>query len=195
MMKTYFLTLFLLLTISAKSQSWGVHLNGYYTIRTGEIVPETDLKGKEGGSAGFFKVFELNNFDIQIELNFSHQKIEWKKKGLTNNQGYETIDLKINYLEIPIMIKKRFYDEKIGLMGGLQNGILTNNPSLKKENIREVITKGNSYRLSFLIGVDYNIFDSDFFVQLRYIGGITKIFNTGDFKNSVISLGIVYIIE
>lgn len=194
-MKTYFLTLFLLVTISTKSQSWGVHLNGYYTIPTGEIVPETDLKGKEAGSAGFFKVFKLNSFDIHVELNVSHQKIEWKGKSLTNSQGYKTVDLAINYLEIPIMIKKRFYDEKIGLMGGLQNGILTNNPSFKEEDIREVITKGNTYRLSFLIGVDYDIFNSDLFVQLRYIGGITKIFNTGDFKNSVISLGIAYIIE
>ena len=93
------------------------------------------------------------------------------------------------------MIKKRFFEERLGLMLGAQNGILLENPSFEDLNINKVDVKANIYKLGFLIGADYSITDSDFLIQIRYIQGATKILNKGNFNNSVISLGVVFIID
>lgn len=193
-MKTHFLILFFLLTISAKTQTLGLHLNGHFSIPTGEILPQEELKGKEGGTVGFLTIFNFNNFDIQAEINYSQQKVKWESQTSLDNQKSK-FDLTMKYLEIPVMIKKRFFEERLGLMLGAQNGILLENPSFEDLNINKVDVKANIYKLGFLIGADYSITDSDFLIQIRYIQGATKILNKGNFNNSVISLGVVFIID
>ena len=193
-MKTHFLILFFLLTINAKTQTLGLHLNGHFSIPTGEILPQEELKWKEGGTVGFLTIFNFNNFDIQAEINYSQQKVKWESQTSLDNQKSK-FDLTMKYLEIPIMIKKRFFEERLGLMLGAQNGILLENPSFEDQNINKVDVQANIYKLGFLIGADYSITDSDFLIQIRYIQGATKILNKGNFNNSVISLGVVFIID
>ena len=64
---------------------------------------------------------------------------------------------------------------------------------MKIQKVAQVLGKAKLYRLGFLVGFDY-VIDSDFLIQIRYSQGIMKNFNEGSFNNSVISLGIGYII-
>lgn len=183
-----------MLTISVKAQTLGFHLNGHFSIPTGEIVSQEELKGKEGGTVGFLTIFNFNVFDIQAEINYSQQKVKWESQTLLDSQKSK-FDLTMKYLEIPIIIKKRFFEERLGFMLGAQNGILLENPSFEDLNVNKADVKANIYKLGFLIGADYSIIDSDFLIQIRYIQGATKILNKGNFNNSVISLGVAFIID
>lgn len=183
-----------MLTISVKAQTLGFYLNGHFSIPTGEIVSQEELKGKEGGTVGFLTIFNFNVFDIQAEINYSQQKVKWESQTLLDSQKSK-FDLTMKYLEIPIIIKKRFFEERLGFMLGAQNGILLENPSFEDLNVNKADVKANIYKLGFLIGADYSIIDSDFLIQIRYIQGATKILNKGNFNNSVISLGVAFIID
>ena len=78
-------------------------------------------------------------------------------------------------------------------MLGVQNSILLENPTFEDTEVAQVLGKAKLYRLGFLVGFDY-VIDSDFLIQIRYSQGIMKNFNENNFNNSVISLGIGYII-
>lgn len=185
------LILFFLISTIGRAQSYGVHLNGHFSVPKGEIIPKSSLKGKIGATVGGFITFELNNLDIQGEVNYSQQIVKWRHT-LENSQDKE-IDLTMNYLELPIMMKKRICKEKLGIMLGVQNSILLENPTFEDTEVTQVLGKAKLYRLGFLVGFDY-IIDSDFLIQIRYSQGVMKNFNEGSFNNSVISLGIGYII-
>ena len=185
------LILFFLISTIGRAQSYGVHLNGHFSVPKGEIIPKSSLKGKIGATVGGFITFELNNLDIQGEVNYSQQIVKWRHT-LENSQDKE-IDLTMNYLELPIMMKKRIFKEKLGIMLGVQNSILLENPTFEDTEVAQVLGKAKLYRLGFLVGFDY-VIDSDFLIQIRYSQGIMKNFNEGSFNNSVISLGIGYII-
>ena len=187
----YFFILFFLISIIGKAQPYGIHIDGHFSIPKGEIIPKSSLKGKIGATIGGFITFELNNLDIQGEVNYSQQIVKWKHT-LENGQDKE-IDLTMNYLELPIMMKKRICEEKLGIMLGVQNSILLENPTFEDTEVTQVLGKAKLYRLGFLVGFDY-VIDSDFLIQIRYSQGIMKNFNEGNFNNSVISLGIGYII-
>ena len=185
------LILFFLISTIGRAQSYGVHLNGHFSVPKGEIIPKSSLKGKIGATVGGFITFELNNLDIQGEVNYSQQIVKWRYT-LENSQDKE-IDLTMNYLELPIMMKKRICKEKLGIMLGVQNSILLENPTFEDTEVTQVLGKAKLYRLGFLVGFDY-VIDSDFLIQIRYSQGVMKNFNEGSFNNSVISLGIGYII-
>ena len=187
----YFFILFFLISIIGKAQPYGIHIDGHFPIPKGEIIPKSSLKGKIGATIGGFITFELNNLDIQGEVNYSQQIVKWKHT-LENSQDKE-IDLTMNYLELPIMMKKRICEEKLGIMLGVQNSILLENPTFEDTEVTQVLGKAKLYRLGFLVGFDY-VIDSHFLIQIRYSQGVMKNFNEGSFNNSVISLGIGYII-
>ena len=179
--------LFFLISTIGKAQSYGVHLNGHFPVPKGEIIPKSSLKRKIGFTVGGFITFDLNNLDIQGEVNYSQQIVKWRHT-LENSQDKE-IDLTMNYLELPIMMKKRIFKEKLGIMLGAQNSILLENPTFEDTEVAQVLGKAKLYRLGFLIGFDY-VIDSYFLIQIRYSQGVMKNFNEGSFNNSVISLGI-----
>ena len=145
------------------------------------------MKRKIEFTVGGFITFDLNNLDIQGEVNYSQQIVKWRHT-LENSQDKE-IDLTMNYLELPIMMKKRIFKEKLGIMLGVQNSILLENPTFEDTEVAQVLGKAKLYRLGFLIGFDY-VIDSYFLIQIRYSQGVMKNFNEGSFNNSVISLGI-----
>ncbi|MFH1352755.1 MAG: porin family protein [bacterium] len=153
-----------------------------------------------GGIAlGGFAVYKVNdNLSIQPELLYTQKgaKVEWTDTFKYEDWMYQytetysgECDVELNYIEIPVLVKYSISpggDIRPFVFGGPALGILMG----AKADSEDIKSDCKSTELSIVLGggVDYGIYS----VDLRYSMGMTKVFNEGDEKNSVISLMVGY---
>jgi hypothetical protein len=163
----------------------GVNISNFVGVNFEGATTES-LVGFHGG--GFIGFFIGDHFSIQPEILFSTQGAHFKDIS----SGVEE-DFKMNYLNIPIMVKYEF-DGGFYVETGPQAGI--NISSLKFDEMStKDLTNGSDFGWGFGLGFH---FPFGLGIGARYNLGLSKVgnanFDDPDFKNSVIQIGLFYTI-
>ncbi|MFS4484388.1 porin family protein [Hyunsoonleella sp. 2307UL5-6] len=189
-----FITLLLINKVSAQSETkiglkFGVHYSGF--TDGGEIV----LADSFGFHAGFISEILLSDkFALQPELLFSQRKGQDGTKIGDQRKFYFVSER--NYIDLPLNLKYLISD-KFHVEIGPQFSFLlsdknTITPSSSDSNPdSELIING--FDFSANLGVSFNPSEK-IIIQLRLNHGFSKVVETFDSKNSMISLGLGYFI-
>ena len=158
------------------------------TVVGGDVENTKSLVGFHVG--GFAEIHVVERFFIQPELLFSTQGT--KVDGPFGTDG----DIKLNYLNIPVLAKYYIVDKKFSVEAGPQLGVLL---SAKAED-NDIKDFTRSVDFGFNIGVGYN-FTDNLSLGLRYTIGLSPlsdedIDNEDDYydsaKNSNLALSLAY---
>ncbi|MHC0442285.1 porin family protein [Flavobacterium sp. 3-210] len=154
----------------------------------GEVENTKSLVGFHVG--GFAEIHVVEKFFIQPELLYSAQGT--KVDGPFGSDG----DVKLNYLNIPVLAKYYIIDKKFNVEAGPQLGILLS-AKAEGEDIKDFT---RSVDFGFNIGAGYS-FTDNFSVGLRYTIGLSPLSdedvdNADDYydsaKNSNLALSLAY---
>jgi hypothetical protein len=118
----------------------------------------------------------LENLSIQPELLYSSQGAK------IDVAGFE--DINYNYITVPVLAKFYLTSKKLSLEAGPQFAFLIN------ENVEDQF-EGETFDFAAVAGLGYNITDH-FFIQGRYVLGLTEVSNDADVTNRVIQLSVGY---
>lgn len=132
------------------------------SIVGGDIDNTKSLVGFHVG--GLAEIHVVEKFFIQPELLFSAQGAKFD--GPFGSDG----DLKLNYLNIPVLAKYYIVDKKFSVEAGPQLGILLS----AKADGEDFKDYTRSTDLGFNLGAGYD-FTENFFVGLRYTIGLSPI--------------------
>ena len=186
-MKKVFLLSALLISTVSFAQRFQLGVKGGVNISnfTGDFE-DVDKKALIGFHAGAFINFKFgNNLSLQPEVLFSTQGAKFEDAG-------EEVDVKVSYVNIPVMLKYKF-DGGFYLEAGPQFGFKTgedfgdNTVDDVAESTDIAIAGGLGYHSSMGLGIG-----------ARYIAGLSKVSDydlgttTPDFKNSVIQISLFY---
>jgi opacity protein-like surface antigen len=158
------------------------------TVVGGGVDDTKSLIGFHVG--GFAEIHVVEKFFIQPELLYSTQGT--KVDGPFGNDS----DVKLNYLNIPVLAKYYFIENKFSVEAGPQLGILLS----AKSDGSDIKDFTRSTDLGFNIGAGYN-FTDNLSVGLRYTIGLSPlsdkdIDNADDYydsaKNSNLALSLAY---
>lgn len=171
-----------------KDMSYGVKGGLNISSITNSDVEEMESSSLVGFHIGLFGEFMIaDKFAIQPELLYSTQGVKLERYG-------EKADLKVDYINIPVMAK--YYVAKdFSLEFGPQVGFLVS-AELKYDEVSVDIddsTKSTDFSLNF--GAGYNI--GDFALGARYNLGLTRLqkdleVGESDSKNSVFQISLGY---
>jgi hypothetical protein len=158
------------------------------TVVGGDVDHVKSLVGFHVG--GFAEIHVVQRFFIQPELLFSAQGT--KVDGPVGNDT----DIKLNYLNIPVLAKYYIVDKKFSVEAGPQLGVLLS-AKADSQNIKDFTRSAD---LGFNLGAGYN-FTDNLSVGLRYTIGLSPlsdkyIDNSDDYydsaKNSNLALSVAY---
>ncbi|CAM3703928.1 porin family protein [Flavobacterium chungbukense] len=157
------------------------------TVVGGDVENTKSLVGFHVG--GFAEIHIVEKFYIQPELLFSAQ-------GTKFDGPFEDGDVKLNYLNIPVVAKYYIVDKKFNVEAGPQLGVLLS-AKAEGEDIKDFT---RSVDFGFNIGAGYS-FTDNLSVGLRYTIGLSPISdndidNSDDYynsaKNSNLQLSLAY---
>lgn len=157
------------------------------TVVGGDVDDTKALVGFHVG--GFAEIHVVQRFFIQPELLYSAQGT--KVDGIGSDA-----DIKLNYLNIPVLAKYYIVDNKFSVEAGPQLGILLS----AKADGHDIKDFTRSTDIGFNLGAGYN-FTDNLSVGLRYTIGLSPlsdkdIDNTDDYydsaKNSNLALSLAY---
>ncbi len=134
-------------------------------------VEEIDFKSRSSYHFGaLVEVRLFENLTIQPELLYSVQgaKVE------SGNAGVDDVDFK--YLTIPVMMKFYLISEKLSLEVGPQFAFLAD------DNVGDTF-RTRSFDFSVGGGLAFDI-TNNFFIQARYLAGLTEVSSDADLKNT-----------
>lgn len=184
MKKILVLPLMLFFSVCAFSQiQFGPKAGVNFSTLNGWNEANTTASTLVGFHIGGFVAFKLGNFAIQPELLYSTQ-------GAKISEGGNNVDLKLNYFNVPIMLKYRtkggFYLET-----GPQFGFKVGE---KIEGSAEDVAKNADF--SWAAGLGYHS-RGGFGVGARYNVGLSKLgadntFDDPNYKNGVFQLSVFY---
>lgn len=158
------------------------------TVVGGDVDDTKSLIGFHVG--GLAEIHVVEKFFIQPELLYSAQGT--KVDGPLGTDA----DLKLNYLNIPVLAKYYFVENKFSVEAGPQLGILLS----AKADGNDIKDLTRSTDFGFNLGAGYN-FTDNFSVGIRYTIGLSPlsdedIDNTEDYydsaKNSNLALSLAY---
>lgn len=189
----------------AHAQKFGFKGGYNYSSLNGEVAKDNTLKGLNGFYVGALMELPIGDvLALQPEIIYSRQGATWEYDVFLLGKG--VIDLKLDYLNIPVMAKVNL--GPLFLQGGVQFGFLVNNPEISVSALGNRITKEldkDAYAaFDFGIGAGLGINLSEhFFVEARYTHSLTNAFdpnnnslknlqigNKNNFKNAVLALGL-----
>ncbi|MDP5201195.1 porin family protein [Flavobacterium sp. DG2-3] len=154
----------------------------------GDVEDNKSLVGFHVG--GFAEIHVVEKFFIQPELLYSAQGAKFD--GPFGADG----DLKLNYLNIPVLAKYYVVDNKFSVEAGPQLGILLS-AKAEGEDVKD-FTRSTDF--GFNLGAGYN-FTENFSVGLRYTIGLSPITDNDiddseeyydSAKNSNLQLSLAY---
>lgn len=157
------------------------------TVVGGDVENTKSLVGFHVG--GLAEIHVVEKFFIQPELLFSAQ-------GTKVDSPFGDYDIKLNYLNIPVIAKYYIVDKKFNVEAGPQLGVLLS-AKVEGEDIKDGT---RSVDFGFNIGAGYS-FTDNLSVGLRYTIGLSPlsdqdIDNTDDYydsaKNSNLQLSLAY---
>jgi hypothetical protein len=197
-MKKLIFTIFLLALSAASMQAQtgarfglktGLSLATQYGISPAEDIYEVETSGRKAFAGGVFVYFPITeSVGIQQELLYA-QKGSGQDVTITTPVNINTVsEYRLNYFEMPMVLKYRFVNIKnIGIYGStgialslLLNGdynitstIDTGAPSLIVQNESGDMKGLDTFDYSFVYGagVDFKLFKKDFFLDYRQTVG------------------------
>lgn len=193
----------------AHAQKFGFKGGYNYSSLNGEVAKDNTLKGLNGFYVGALMELPIGDvLALQPEIIYSRQGAAWEYEydALFLGKGVLKSDLRLDYLNIPVMAKVNL--GPLFLQGGVQFGFLVNNPEISVSALGNRITKEldkDAYAaFDFGVGAGLGINLSEhFFVEARYTHSLTNAFdpnnnslknlqigNKNNFKNAVLALGL-----
>ena len=200
--KIIFITVLLLLCIQPSAAQFRFGLSGGLTVssHTGKDFSATDLP-KFGMTFGFFYEREINEIvSIVIEPSFEQKGTEYTYYPKSNTTV--TVDDKLNYTTIPIMLKANL-GNKINyyITGGLALSYLNKYSSNVHAYFNEFEIDASPFlpytynNMDASISVGAGIMWREIFFDLRYVLGIRSIYNgdnVPDIRNHMVSLKLAF---
>ncbi|ERI61223.1 hypothetical protein HMPREF1551_02811 [Capnocytophaga sp. oral taxon 863 str. F0517] len=193
----------------AHAQKFGFKGGYNYSSLNGEVAQNSTLKGLNGFYVGALMELPMGDvLALQPEIIYSRQGAAWEYEYdvLLLGKGVIKSDLRLDYLNIPVMAKVNL--GPLFLQGGVQFGFLVNNPEISVSALGNRISKEldkDAYAaFDFGVGAGLGINLSEhFFVEARYTHSLTNAFdpnnnslknlqisNKNNFKNAVLALGL-----
>ena len=193
----------------AHAQKFGFKGGYNYSSLNGEVAKDNTLKGLNGFYVGALMELPIGDvLALQPEIIYSRQGAAWEYEydALFLGKGVLKSDLRLDYLNIPVMAKVNL--GPLFLQGGVQFGFLVNNPEISVSALGNRITKelDKDAYAAFDFGVSAGLginLSEHFFVEARYTHSLTNAFdpnnnslknlqigNKNNFKNAVLALGL-----
>ena len=190
----------------ANAQNFGFKGGYNYSSFNGEVAKDNTntLKGLSGFYVGALLELPLGDvISLQPEVIYSRQGAAWEQKNIL---GEFKKDLKLDYLNIPVMAKVNL--GPLFLQGGVQFGFLVGKPEVSytrgAQRVTEKVDKDAYASFDFGVGAGLGVnLSQHFFVEARYTHSLTNaldpnnnslknahISDDNNFKNAVLSLGL-----
>ena len=188
----------------ANAQNFGFKGGYNYSSFNGDVAKDNTLKGLSGFYVGALLELPLGDvISIQPEVIYSRQGAIWEQKNIL---GEFKKDLKLDYLNIPVMAKVNL--GPLFLQGGVQFGFLVGKPEVSytrgAQRVTEKVDKDAYAAFDFGVGAGLGVnLSQHFFVEARYTHSLTNaldpnnnslknahISDDNNFKNAVLSLGL-----
>lgn len=188
----------------ANAQNFGFKGGYNYSSFNGEVAKDNTLKGLSGFYVGALLELPLGDvISLQPEVIYSRQGAAWEQKNIL---GEFKKDLKLDYLNIPVMAKVNL--GPLFLQGGVQFGFLVGKPEVSytrgAQRVTEKVDKDAYASFDFGVGAGLGVnLGQHFFVEARYTHSLTNaldpnnnslknahISDDNNFKNAVLSLGL-----
>ena len=188
----------------ANAQNFGFKGGYNYSSFNGDVAKDNTLKGLSGFYVGALLELPLGDvISIQPEVIYSRQGAAWEQKNIL---GEFKKDLKLDYLNIPVMAKVNL--GPLFLQGGVQFGFLVGKPEVSytrgAQRVTEKVDKDAYAAFDFGVGAGLGVnLSQHFFVEARYTHSLTNaldpnnnslknahISDDNNFKNAVLSLGL-----
>ena len=188
----------------ANAQNFGFKGGYNYSSFNGDVAKDNTLKGLSGFYVGALLELPLGDvLSIQPEVIYSRQGAAWEQKNIL---GEFKKDLKLDYLNIPVMAKVNL--GPLFLQGGVQFGFLVGKPEVSytrgAQRVTEKVDKDAYASFDFGVGAGLGVnLSQHFFVEARYTHSLTNaldpnnnslknahISDDNNFKNAVLSLGL-----
>jgi Outer membrane protein beta-barrel domain len=154
-----------------------VHLG----IKAGANITKIDGKSfdqefRYGYHLGGFAQIDFGKLGIQPEVLFNqyNTRVDSSFKDVYSN-AFQTSNLKLNYLSIPILLNYKLIGNFLTLQAGPQFGILLNKHETLFENGKDAFNRGD---FSMLAGVQLKILK--FRVSGRYVIGLNNLNDISD---------------
>ena len=186
------------------AQNFGFKGGYNYSSFNGEVTKDNSLKGLSGFYVGALLELPLGDvISLQPEVIYSRQGAAWEQKNIL---GEFKKDLKLDYLNIPVMAKVNL--GPLFLQGGVQFGFLVDKPEVSytagNRRISQTVDKDAYASFDFGVGAGLGVnLSQHFFVEARYTHSLTNaldpnnnslknahISDDNNFKNAVLSLGL-----
>ena len=188
----------------ANAQNFGFKGGYNYSSFNGDVAKDNTLKGLSGFYVGTLLELPLGDvISLQPEVIYSRQGAAWEQKNIL---GEFKKDLKLDYLNIPVMAKVNL--GPLFLQGGVQFGFLVGKPEVSytrgAQRVTEKVDKDAYAAFDFGVGAGLGVnLSQHFFVEARYTHSLTNaldpnnnslknahISDDNNFKNAVLSLGL-----
>lgn len=188
----------------ANAQNFGFKGGYNYSSFNGDVAKDNTLKGLSGFYVGALLELPLGDvISLQPEVIYSRQGAAWEQKNIL---GEFKKDLKLDYLNIPVMAKVNL--GPLFLQGGVQFGFLVGKPEVSytrgAQRVTEKVDKDAYAAFDFGVGAGLGVnLSQHFFVEARYTHSLTNaldpnnnslknahISDDNNFKNAVLSLGL-----
>lgn len=188
----------------ANAQNFGFKGGYNYSSFNGDVAKDNTLKGLSGFYVGALLELPLGDvISLQPEVIYSRQGAAWEQKNIL---GEFKKDLKLDYLNIPVMAKVNL--GPLFLQGGVQFGFLVGKPETSSTvnglRVTEQVDKDAYASFDFGVGAGLGVnLSQHFFVEARYTHSLTNaldpnnnslknahISDDNNFKNAVLSLGL-----
>ncbi len=188
----------------ANAQNFGFKGGYNYSSFNGDVAKDNTLKGLSGFYVGALLELPLGDvISLQPEVIYSRQGAAWEQKNIL---GEFKKDLKLDYLNIPVMAKVNL--GPLFLQGGVQFGFLVGKPETSSTvnglRVTEQVDKDAYASFDFGVGAGLGVnLGQHFFVEARYTHSLTNaldpnnnslknahISDDNNFKNAVLSLGL-----
>ena len=188
----------------ANAQNFGFKGGYNYSSFNGDVAKDNSLKGLSGFYVGALLELPLGDvLSLQPEVIYSRQGAAWEQKNIL---GEFKKDLKLDYLNIPVMAKVNL--GPLFLQGGVQFGFLVGKPEVSytrgAQRVTEKVDKDAYAAFDFGVGAGLGVnLSQHFFVEARYTHSLTNaldpnnnslknahISDDNNFKNAVLSLGL-----
>ncbi|MBW1296079.1 porin family protein [Aquimarina litoralis] len=146
-------------TINAQESKYGIRIGANLSsISSDDITGDLD-KSRIGVVVGFLADFRLTNkLRLQPEFQYS-------------GQGNKDRDLRVNYLQLPVLLKYNITDI-FNVQLGPQAGVKI----WEWEDNQAGVTDFGTFDFAAVVGIGANITDN-FFVDLRYALGLSNVFD------------------
>lgn len=178
-MKRLFILLFILALGTGYSQNRFIHLGikgGVNFSNFNGNIHNIDFSTRSSYHIGIFTQFRLiGTVSFMPEIVYSAQ-------GAKVESGNVLKDFKLDYLTFPMVISVDILPNRLNLDIGPQFGILTNS------NFKHVV-KTESFDFAALGGLTIHL-SKNFFIQGRYIAGLSHFSRRADVKNTNIQLSL-----